>query len=54
MTIEEAQKIIELCSHDYHDFDRGQPFCIDGYYNLEQLEALLVLARDAAAKEVAA
>lgn len=47
MILEEAKQIIENCRDDYHDFDIGEPFCIDGFYRLNELEALLVLARDA-------
>ena len=52
MTLEEAKQIIENCCEDYHDFD-ARPFTIDGHYTLNEMEALLILARDAAAaKEV--
>lgn len=49
MTLEEAKQVIERCHTDYHDFDRAPAsFVVDGSYSLQELEALLVLARHAA------
>jgi len=47
VTLEEARQLIERSHSDYHDFDgaRHNSFVIDGSYSLQELEALLVLAR---------
>ena len=49
MTFEEARQLIERSHSDYHDFGgaRYNSFVIDGSYSLQELEALLVLARHA-------
>lgn len=46
MTVEEAKAILAKGS-GWEDFG-GPPFVIDGRYSLEELEAILVIARDAA------
>lgn len=48
MTIEEAKALLDK-GDGYEDLD-GPTFIIDGRYSLEELEAILVLARDAAAR----
>lgn len=50
MTSEEAKAILDACRTDYHDFDGAEPWIIDGNYTLKEVEALLVLARESAAK----
>lgn len=49
MTVDEAKTILDE-GRGYEDFDDPKDFIIDGHYSLEELEAILVLARDAVAR----
>lgn len=50
MTPEEAQKIVDDASHNYYiDIDLDGDACLDGWFTIEQLEAIIVLIRSAIA-----
>lgn len=47
MTIDEAKKIVDAAEGYAGKFLTGEPACLDGYFSIEELEAIILLQREA-------